>query len=174
MDYLQRNYATVTTIRSKLRHDDALDNQLELILNHRQPNDTTYEPQLNTLFKQYQSNYNKNIHATKKNDKDNFHNTMLKDRHHRHAYRIIKGAVSASLQFLIRNTVGPLNQPVGTITSNPGEIDQIVKDDYNPVYQGNIPEGMTHEQHAQIFKPETSPSFFKPTNLKSSLSKGKG
>ena len=84
--------------------------------------------------KAFRNEYNK----AKKQQIKQRHDSMLKDKNHRSAYRFIKGGSSPPLLFLKRDKPGPQKQAVGTYTTHPDEIDQIVKRAYDGIYAGNI------------------------------------
>ena len=55
----------------------------------------------------------------------------------RHTHRRIKKATGKPITALYSKEVGPLNQPIATITPDPSELDRILRQAWQKVYNGN-------------------------------------
>ncbi len=57
---------------------------------------------------------------------------------------------------------GPKGEPIGSFTTNPVEIDAIIRNDYDPIYHGNIED---LEEHASSFIKKFLPFLFQDTEF---------
>ena len=161
IEYLQLNIDAGRLIRCKLDLNNDLEKELAEIIDRQQPNDPAIAPPLRAIIKGLQlaqeaqrRKARQAMHADRKA-------TFAKDGYHKRAYRFIKSAVAHPLQFLARTRIGPLGQEIGTLTSDPMELDTIVHESYDPIYEGNIDD---HNAHADGFiKKRYDSLFISPT-----------
>jgi len=65
-------------------------------------------------------------------------NSVTDDTHNKLAWKKVRGKFSPPLLFVARDQVGPDLQPIGSISTDPGEIDSIVTRIWTKVYDGNV------------------------------------
>ena len=56
----------------------------------------------------------------------------------------MKSCANRPLQFLFRLEEGPLGQKIGTLASDPEELGSIARNQYVPIYKGNIDDPEAH------------------------------
>ena len=162
IEYLQLNLDAGRLIRCKLDTSIDLEKELADIIDKQQPNDPAIANPLIVITKGLQRAQDhqrqKARQAISADRKDGF----TKDSYHKRAFRFIKSAFAHPLQFLSRTKIGPLGQGIGTLTSDPIELDNIVHEAYDPIFEGNIEDQNAHadsfiaKRHDTLF---TSPTF---------------
>ncbi len=97
------------------------------------------------------------IYTAKKLGRQEKKEVFISDPYHRRAYRFLKANLSEPLCALKRKVLGPFGQAPGTLTSDPSELDSIIKHDYLPVFEGNISD---EKEHADTFTTKYLPYLF--------------
>ena len=65
-------------------------------------------------------------------------NSVTDDTHNKLAWKKVRGKFSPPLLFVARDQEGPDLQPIGSISTDPGEIDSIVTRIWTKIYDGNV------------------------------------
>ena len=73
----------------------------------------------------------------------------------------MKGEPAAPLVAARRKTIGPRGQPPGTVATSPKEVDAIVRQEYDRIYDGNVEE---QEAFANRYMRDYDPYIFKMSN----------
>ena len=132
------NLRCITTLRGLIRSGDPLDDRLRGLMDKNQPNDISSVFPLLKLLKEYQKLDARCVGLSRNADRDRHKEKLSKSAHFKASFRFVRGAVSAPLFALARVVVGPLAQPVGSITTDPSEVDSIVQHAYGRIYAGNF------------------------------------
>ena len=153
---------------------------LRVLLDREQPNDLSSVFPLARLLKEYQKLHARLIGLNRKSASEKRNDKLTKSQFFKASFHFVKGAVSAPLFALARNVPGPLNQPIGSISTDPAEVDRIVTSTYKAIYDGNFEDEQAgvdlflsnYEQH--IFKSDEFPiAPIDPSELMATCCKGR-
>ena len=151
MLFLSTNLRCITTLRGLIRSGDPLDDRLRGLMDKDQPIDISSVFPLLRLLRECQKLHARFVGLSRNADRDRHKEKLSKSAHFKASFRFVRGAVSAPLLALARVVVGPLAQPVGSIITDPSEVDSIVQHAYSHIHAGNFIDeevGVTFFTHA--------------------------
>ena len=162
LQYLALNLDAQKSILKDINREDPIEATFLDISNLQQPSDFKVLALLYKFQKAIHSKYLTEVRVAKKNFKKEDNDNLLRDPFHRRAFKIIRGFSNSALSFLMRSACGPNGEVVGSFTTNPTEIDDTIRRDYNPIYHGNVED---LDAHASSFVSRFLPFLFQDTEF---------
>lgn len=130
---LQLNTETMKNIKANLDISDTTDSKVNTFIDQGQSNDIAMCWPLISLLKLWQRDYAKRVGLSKKLDREATRSKVANDKTFAKAFQLLRKSQAPPLQFMTRDTVGPMGQPVGSTATDPLEIDSIIRRAYNRI-----------------------------------------
>ena len=171
VQFLLLNMDCIEALRADACAQSPIEDELRTFLEDCQPNDHRCIFTLQRHLKAHQRVLEQAIVAQRKQRQAERVEYYEDDPHSRKAFRSIRGKGTPPLLFTKRTSPGPNGEAIGTITSNPADVDREVQHAYSRYYQGNVAGSLV--AHAVQFFPNMISIFFVARFSPSSLCLGR-